>query len=194
MNFETLMQQVSGTATEKTANDTSVQTSTKTATEAAQEALKASLQRVITQEKTASADSDPVEALIKEAQRLADDAKTAELMHIRMMGTAFADAASETWNRNTTQKMASAQPVENTYEKTAAEEQAMLQQAANKGYTDTMTKVAMEAGYNATMEKVATEQYQAGQNEALEQVREAAAREFFKGAQEVDILLSQMNR
>lgn len=192
MNFEQLMSQVSGTSTEKTASDTTPQQNTKTATEAAQEALVASLKQVVSQEKTASANSDPVEALIKEAQRLAEDEKTAEIIHIRQMGAAFADAAAETWARQTS-KIASAQP-ENTQEKTAAEEQALLQQAAEKGYNDTMTKVAMEAGYMQAMEKVAAEQYQAGQNAALEDVRVKAAQEFFKGAQEVDVLLSQMKR
>jgi len=193
MNFEQLMSQVSGTSTEKTAGDTNAQQSTKTATEAAQEALVASLKQVVSQEKTASVNSsDPVEALIKEAQRLAEDEKTGEVMHMRQMGAAFADAAAETWARQTS-KIASVQP-ENTYEKTAAEEQAILHQAAEKGYNDTMTKVAMEAGYMQAMEKVAAEQYQAGQNAALEDVREKAAQEFYKGAQEVDVLLSQLKR
>jgi predicted ATP-dependent protease len=194
MNFEQLMSQVSGTSTEKTASDTNAQQNTKTATEAAQEALVASLKQVVSQEKTASANnSDPVEALIKEAQRLAEDEKTGEVMHMRQMGAAFADAAAETWARQTS-KIASARPVENMQEKTAAEEQALLQQAAEKGYNDTMTKVAMEAGYMQAMEKVAAEQYQAGQNAALEDVREKAAQEFYKGAQEVDVLLSQLKR
>jgi predicted DNA binding protein len=194
MNFETLMSQVSGTSTEKTASDTTKQQSTKTATEAAQEALITSLKQVVAQEKTASSNtSDPVEALIKEAQRLAEDEKTAEVIHMRQMGAAFADAAAETWARQTS-KIASAQPENYSQEKLAAEEQSLLQQAAEKGYNDTMTKVAMETGYSQAMEKIAAEQYNAGQNAALEDVREKAAQEFFKGAQEVDVLLSQLNR
>ena len=193
MNFAQLMDQVSGTSTEKTASDTNSRQTSKTATEAAQEALVSSLKQIVSQEKVASDNTtDPVDALIKEAQRLAEDEKTAEVIHMRQMGAAFADAAAETWARQTS-KIAQANP-NYSVEKTAAEDESMLREAATKGYNDTMMKVAMESGYAQTMEKIAAEQYNAGQNAALEDVREKAASEFYKGAHEVDILLSQMNR
>jgi hypothetical protein len=194
-----MLNKISNPDSEKTASDTT-QAPAKTASEIAKEALETSLRQAVGHEKQASANSsDPVDLLIKEAQKLAEDAQTLEVVHARNCGHAFADAAAETWASHQ-QKFASS----NT-EKFAAEEQMLVKQAeeqgymatmqkvaAEQGYIDTMTKVAAEQGYIDTMQKVAAE-YQSGQSSALEDVRNTAAQEFLKGAQEVDVLISQMN-
>jgi hypothetical protein len=198
MNFETLLQQISNSGSEKTASDTTSQPPVKTATVAAKEALAESIRNAVQQEKTAAANTDPIDSLIKEAQRLAEDAQTMEVIHARNCGHAFADAAAETWGTNAT-KFAAAQGNDQGYamQKQAAEEQGymdtMQKVAAEQGYIDVIQKVAAEQGYADTMEKVAAEQYNSGQQSCLEDVRTAAAQEFLKGAQEVEVLLAQTN-
>jgi hypothetical protein len=51
-----------------------------------------------------------------------------------------------------------------------------------------MEKMA-QVGYAQTQEKIAAEQYEQGYNSAMTEVRDRAAEEFIKGAQEVDALL-----
>jgi hypothetical protein len=202
MNYSQLLQGIVSSESEKTAGDTTTQPAVKSAADVAKESLEATLKQAVQNEKTASANpSDPVDALIKEAQRLAEDQKTAELIHVRNCGRAFADAAGEAW-ASQTQKIAQApaQPVTNEDDsmlKQAAEQQGyidtMTKVAAEQGYIDVMQKVAAEQGYADTMQKVAAEQYKEGQASALEDVRNAAAQEFLKGAQEVEVLISQNN-
>jgi hypothetical protein len=204
MNYSQLLQGIVSSESEKTASDNSNQASVKSAAETAKESLTATLKQAVQNEKTASAyPSDPVDALIKEAQRLAEDQKTADVIHARNCGRAFGDAAGESWaSQHAQQKVASFQPQAQTvnYEsqmQKQAEEQGYMDTvtkvAAEQGYIDVMQKVAAEQGYADTMQKVAAEQYDAGQSSALEDVRNAAAEEFMKGAQEVEVLISQNN-
>ena len=191
MNYSQLLQGIVSSESEKTASDNSNQASVKSAAETAKESLTATLKQAVQNEKTASAyPSDPVDALIKEAQRLAEDQKTADVIHARNCGRAFGDAAGESWaSQHAQQKVASFQPQAQTVDY----ESQMQKQAAEQGYIDVMQKVAAEQGYADTMQKVAAEQYDAGQSSALEDVRNAAAEEFMKGAQEVEVLISQNN-
>lgn len=202
MNYGTLLQGIISSESEKTAGDnTQQQPEVKSAADVAKESLEATLKQAVQNEKNASAKpSDPVEALIKEAQRLAEDEKTAELIHIRNCGRAFADAAGEAWASQTNKVAQVQQPVtpeDDTMLKQAAEQQGyidtMTKVAAEQGYIDVMQKVAAEQGYADTMQKVAAEQYKEGQASALEDMRNAAAQEFLKGAQEVEVLISQNN-
>lgn len=202
MNYGTLLQGIISSESEKTAGDNTPQAPVKSAAETAKESLEATLKQAVQNEKVASTNpSDPVNALIKEAQRLAEDEKTAEVIHARNCGRAFADAAGEAW-ASQTQKIGQVQQAQTT----VYEDQQMQKQAAEQGYIDTMTKVAAEQGYidvmqkvaaeqgyADTMQKVAAEQYKEGQASALEDVRNAAAQEFLKGAQEVEVLISQNN-
>jgi len=203
MNYGQLLQGIISSDSEKTAGDTTPQTAVKSAAEVAKESLEATLKQAVQNEKTASANpSDPVEALIKEAQRLAEDQKTADVIHARNCGRAFADAAGEAW-ASQNQKIAQVQQPQTVsnedqqMQKQAAAEQGyidtMTKVAAEQGYIDVMQKVAAEQGYADTMQKVAAEQYKEGQASALEDVRNAAAQEFLKGAQEVEVLISQNN-
>jgi hypothetical protein len=198
MNYSQLLQGIISSDSEKTASDNTNQAPVKSAAETAKESLEATLKQAVQNEKTASVHgADPVEALIKEAQRLAEDEKTAEVIHARNCGRAFADAAGEAW-ASQNQKVASQQNTSNEdlMQKQAAEQgyiDTMQKVAAEQGYVDVMQKVAAEQGYADTMQKVAAEQYNAGQASALEDVRNAAAQEFMKGAQEVEVLISQNN-
>jgi flagellar biosynthesis/type III secretory pathway protein FliH len=111
---------------------------------------------------------------MKTAAVLAENEKTAELVHASQCGRAFASAALEVFAQaDSASKMAMDQT-----EKLAAEEaqtDAMVKQAAQQGYDDTMQKVA--ADYN--------QGYDQGINDAIQ----AAANEFYKGAQEADIIV-----
>lgn len=201
MNYSQLLQGIISSDSEKTASDTTTQPAAKSAADVAKESLEATLKQAVQNEKTASSNpSDPVEALIKEAQRLAEDQKTAELIHVRNCGRAFADAAGEAWASQTNKVAQVQQPVipeDDSMLKQAAEQQGyidtMTKVAAEQGYVDVMQKAAAEQGYADTTQKVAAEQYKEGQASALEDVRNAAAQEFLKGAQEVEVLISQNN-
>jgi len=202
MNYSQLLQGIVSSESEKTASYNTNQAPVKSASETAKESLEATLKQAVANEKTASAyGSDPVDALIKEAQRLAEDEKTAEVIHARNCGRAFADAAGEAWASQNQKVAAYQQTQQNTanedlMQKQAAEQgyvDTMTKVAAEQGYIDVMQKVAAEQGYADTMQKVAAEQYDAGQASALEDVRNAAAQEFMKGAQEVEVLISQNN-
>lgn len=199
MNFSEMLNKISNPESEKIASD-ATQAPVKTAADIAKEALETSLKQAVGQEKQASVkEADPVDLLIKEAQKLAEDAQTLEIVHARNCGHAFADAAAETWAVHN-QKFASVNNTKRAEEELLlskqAEEQVQMHSlqktAADQGYIDTMTKIAAEQGYVDTMQKVAAE-YKAGQESALNDVRNAAAQEFLKGAQEVDVLISQMN-
>jgi hypothetical protein len=68
------------------------------------------------------------------------------------------------------------------------------QPAAGSTYNpalDAMIKAASEAGYNETLEKIAAEQFQEGQQAALDAVYKTAQEEFLKGDAEVETLARQ---
>lgn len=92
-------------------------------------------------------------------------------------------------------------------EKTASQTdvEGLVKQAAETGYAATQQKLAAaqnqdveglvkqaaEAGYAATQEKIAAVQYEAGQEQALQDIYANATNEFVKGAQEADLLVKQ---
>jgi hypothetical protein len=129
---------------------------------------------------SASTSSDAVEALMKTAASLAENEKTAELVHAHMSGRAFAQGAMEVFAAAdaAAQKVAAeTAPAPNSYyqSKMAADQDAMIKAAAEQGYRDTMTKAAAE--------------YNQGYEAAIQDAVTAAANEFYKGAQEAAILI-----
>ena len=127
--------------------------------------------------------TDAVEALMKTAASLAENEKTAELVHAHMSGRAFAQGAMEVFAvaDNAAQKVASENPAQTPSD-------AMLKEAAEYGYTEAMVKVAAEQGYRDTMTKAAAE-YNQGYETAVNDAVQGAAIEFYKGAQEAMILI-----
>jgi hypothetical protein len=124
--------------------------------------------------------TDAVEALMKTAATLAENEKTAELVHAHMSGRAFAQGAMEVFAAAdaAAQKVAAeTAPAPNAYyqSKMAADQDAMIKAAAEQGYRDTMTKAAAE--------------YNQGYEAAIQDAVTAAANEFYKGAQEAAILI-----
>jgi hypothetical protein len=133
-------------------------------------------------EKAASADAptqDPVDDLMKMAGQMAEDEKQAELIHAQACGRNFANAAIESWSAADA-KIAQANVGGATkvasMEKLSEADALVLGEVASRSYQETMTKVA-EAEYNQ------------GQNDALAEIQEATATEFYKGAKEVEVLI-----
>jgi hypothetical protein len=133
---------------------------------------------------SATQSTDAVEALMKTAATLAENEKTAELVHAHMSGRAFAQGALEVFAAadSAAQKVAAENPQPQfqraPMQKSAAEqrqEEAMIKAAAEQGYHDTMTKAAAE--------------YNQGYEAAVTDAVNAAANEFYKGAQEAMILI-----
>jgi hypothetical protein len=140
--------------------------------------MKQQLANAVEATKTASASStDAVETLMKTAASLAENEKTAELVHAHMSGRAFAQGAMEVFAAAdvAAQKVAAEMTPAGFQMKTAAEQEAMIKAAAEQGYNDTMVKAAAE--YN--------EGYEAALNDAVT----VLANEFYKGAQEAEILI-----
>jgi hypothetical protein len=134
--------------------------------------------------------TDAVEALMKTAATLAENEKTAELVHAHMSGRAFAQGAMEVFAvaDAAAQKVAS-ENMSNMYQpKTAADQEHLTKVAAEQGYQDTMVKAAAEQGYRDTMTKAAAE-YNQGYEAAIQDAVKVAANEFYKGAQEAAILI-----
>lgn len=122
---------------------------------------------------------------MKTAATLAENEKTAELVHAHMSGRAFAQGALEVFAAAD----AAAQKVAADYSQTNYAEQlqqnAMMKAAADQ---EAMVKMAVERGYQDTMEKAAAD-YNQGYEQAINDAIEKAAEEFYKGAQETMILI-----
>jgi hypothetical protein len=178
MDFSTMLQDMrNSTPQEKTAS-----ASQKTADQAAKTALDAALEK--TAAPVTSASPDAVDSLLKMASMLAEQEKQAELVHAAQCGRVMADAMLEAF--------ASADALA----KTAALQDAQSKYAAAPGVAydptlDAMVKAAAEAGYNETREKIAAEQFQEGQQAALDAVYKTAQEEFLKGDAEVETLARQ---
>lgn len=150
--------------------------------------------------------------LLKMANQLAGTEKDAELAHMALCGQAFADSAIT--------RFAEFDMLAQQHVKTAAtpvvsqpDEDALVKHAAELGYNETMrkaaltqqpqnpemeklseediVKIAAETGYQETLEKAAAD-YQAGQDQALQEVHDLAAQEFLKGAAETEIFLNKL--
>jgi primosomal protein N'' len=128
--------------------------------------------------------TDAVEALMKTAATLAENEKTAELVHAHMSGRAFAQGAMEVFAAAD----AAAQKVAAENPRPQPQAAPMQKSAAEQGYEDTMVKAAAEQGYHDTMTKAAAE-YNQGYETAVNDAVNAAATEFYKGAQEAMILI-----
>jgi len=65
------------------------------------------------------------------------------------------------------------------------------QKNMEKTSEDELVKIAAETGYQETLEKAAAD-YQAGQDQALQEVHDLASAEFLKGAAETEIFLNNL--
>jgi len=123
--------------------------------------------------KTAAAQTvlQPVVGYAEQAVKVA--ASDNELMKAAELG--YQDAARRV------QEEAQAQGV--------SKEAQMETKLASVNIDDGVLEKMAQVGYAQTQEKVAAEQYEQGYNSCMTEVRDRAAEEFIKGAQEVDALL-----
>jgi len=181
MDFSTMLQDMrNSTPQEKTAS-----ASQKTADQAARVALDTALEKTAAPVNPASPDA--VDSLLKMASMLAEQEKQAELVHAAQCGRVMADAMLEAFaSADALAKTAALQDEQAKY--------AAYAQPAGATYDptlDAMIKAASEAGYNETREKIAAEQFQEGQQAALDAVYKTAQEEFLKGDAEVETLARQ---
>lgn len=173
--------------------------------EALHVALSSVLEKVASTNESPAVAASPVDDLMKLAGQMAEAEKEAEVALAGSLGRAFADAAIQQWSSYDSQtKVAAAQ---------VTAQDGDLFKAAQEGYnlalqdvselekqaqTDpaALQQVAAQQGYQAAYtEKVAAEQeYARGQEDALDEIRFAAANEFYKGAQEVQAMIALANQ
>lgn len=134
---------------------------------AAKRELSASLEKVAGEPTT-----DAAEALMKTAATLAENEKTAEMVHAEMLGRAFAEGALNVFAA-----------VDAASQKVAAEQPRITEQQVQEIY-----KAAAEQGYRDVLEKVA--EYEKGYGSAVNDAVTLLSNEFIKGAQEVDALIN----
>lgn len=177
MDFSAILQDMRNSVPqEKTAS-----AATTTADQAAKAALESALEK--TAAPVTNASPDAVDSLLKVASMLAEQEKQAELVHAAQCGRVMADAMLEAF------ASADAQAKVAMLQDTQVKQAAYAQQApAYNPQLDMMVKAAAEAGYNETMEKISAEQFQAGQEAALDAVYKTAQEEFLKGDAEVETL------
>jgi len=145
-----------------------------------QSILNAALEKAAGAPPAPVAEVDAVQALLKTANELAGTEKEAEISHAAICGQAFADGAIAkfaSYDAQVQQAELSAPPV-------------MAKQAAD---SDEQLYAAAEYGYKLAHDKMA-EEYEAGHDDALQQVHNAAATEFIKGASEVQVMVELLNR
>lgn len=141
--------------------------------------------------------------LMKMAEQLAGSEKEAELSLAAMLGQAFADAAINkfaAYDAQTKIAMAQQAPPSVTPEEfkklaeqmgyTIADEpqNTEYQQKLAEAQEMELVKMAAQLGYAQTQEKIAAE-YKEGYDQAMLEVRNTAANEFIKGAQEAAIMI-----
>lgn len=216
MDLEQVLRDMEMQRSEKTAS------APETSDERLQGALAAAVEKTAAVAPAVSRSSaSPVNDLMKIANTIAGSEKEAELAHAAMLGTMFAESAVAKFASYDAQiKVAMAndtpsagalkEAAEYGYaialqevaaqlgeqEKVAGDvsDDELAKLAAEVGYSDTMQKIAAEVGYSDTLEKVAAEEYQAGHDQALQDVHTAAMTEFYKGAAEVEMLVNLHNQ
>jgi hypothetical protein len=169
--------------------------------EAEASALAGALEKAAGAPPKQSTGDNAVADLLKMAEKLAGTEQESELVHAAMLGQAFADAAINKFAAYDAQvKIAMAQDDRATdaeLQKTAAQEgynaaQNLIAQAGTQtklAEDDQLIKEAAELGYKYAQEKVA-EEYKLGYDNAMLDVRNTAANEFIKGAQETAIMIN----
>ena len=158
------------------------------------------------QKEAAAAEGNPVEGLMKLAEELTDLDKEAEESHVRNLAVAFADSAHRRWSElnekvgSVIQDDALADAVKLAALQGHADATAALEgqykEASEEEQFEQIVKLA-EAGDPEAQEflqKVAAEEYEAGQEAALEEVHKTASAEFLKGAGEVQVLIDLANQ
>ena len=138
-----------------------------------QQSLDAALEKAAGAPPVQAEPVDAVAALMKTANELAGTEKEAEISHAAICGQAFADGAIA--------KFAA-------YDAQVQQAGVSKEASAEPQVDDELIKAAAEQGYKEAQEKLAGE-YQAGHNEALQQVHDMAASEFIKGAAEVEVMV-----
>jgi len=154
------------------------------------------------QKEAAVAEGNPIDGLVKMAEELTELDKEAEESHVRNLAIAFADSAHRRWNE-LNEKVGSVidtSPLADAV-KLAAQQghadatealQGQQKEASQEEQFQQIVKLA-EAGDAEAQEflqKLAAEEYEAGQQAALEEVHKTASVEFLKGAGEVQALLT----
>lgn len=142
-----------------------------------QSILNAALEKAAGAPSAPVAETDAVQALLKTANELAGTEKEAEISHAAICGQAFADGAIA--------KFAS-------YDAQVAQA-GVAPMAKHAENHDAELQAAAEYGYKLAHDKMA-EDYNAGHNEALQQVHDVAANEFIKGASEVEVMVQLINQ
>ena len=165
----------------------------------------------------AAPQQDAVADLMKMAAEMAGTEKEAEVAHAAMLGQAFADAAITKFaayqaaaqqvdlekSAGAVQAASTGQYSEEDMQKaaqygytqaqedlaTVEEAQEKLAAAAEVLAPEELEKFAAENGYTELLEKMASD-YAEGYQEAMEEVKVAAATEFLKGAAEAEILIN----
>ncbi len=138
--------------------------------------LNAALEKAAGAPPVQAAPVDAVAALMKTANELAGTEKEAEVSHAAICGQAFADGAIAKFAAYDAQVQTA-----NLHKEAAVHPQ-------NNVDDDALIKAAAEQGYQDAQEKLAAD-YQAGHDEALQQVHDLAAGEFLKGAAEVEVMV-----
>ena len=170
-----------------------------------EKALEVALEKVAAAAPESTASGDPTDDLMKMASDLAGVEKEAEVQHAALLGQAFADAALGTWAAydadlrktasesaagvNEQVKSAALQGYRDTVaalnkggqdEKTASSEEIenLVKQAEAQGYS---REEALKAIQDLNT-KTAEEQFEVGQNAAMNEMYTTAYNEFMKGA------------
>lgn len=154
----------------------------------------------------AAAEGNPIDGLMKMAEELTDLDKEAEEAHVRNLGIAFADSAHRRWNELNEKignalddspladavKIAAAQGYNDA--NAALDEQQKF--ASDEEQFEQIIKLAEAGNPEAQqyLQKLAAEEYEAGQQAALEEVHKTASLEFLKGAGEVQVLVQLANQ
>lgn len=202
MELQQLIEQFGESGSEKTAGVVP-------AASANTEDLKRALGAVLEsgqQKEAAAAAGDPIDGLMKLAEELSGMDKEAEEAHVRNMAVAFADSAHRRWHE-LNEKVGSViedSPLADAVKLAALQghEDATLalqghhKQASDEDVFGEIVKLA-EMGDPEAQEylyKVAAEEYEAGQEAALNEVHKLASQEFLKGAAEVQVLVHASNQ
>jgi hypothetical protein len=151
---------------------------------------------------------NPVDALMNMAENLAGAEKEAEVAFAAVCGQAFADAAISKFAAYDAQAQIVRAQAPRQGKEAGMSNEELAKIAAEGGYNAAMrvatqgsqekmaaaeenelVKLAATKGYEDTMEKAAAD-YQAGQQEALNEVHAVAYGEFLKGAAEAEVTLN----
>jgi len=196
MKLSSVLANIKGTDTEKTASASTPADSNKTAAAPSTtgEKLKQALKEATaapTETKTAATANSPVNDLMKTASQIAGAEHEALIKEAHLYGGAVADGflARVAQHTDAVEKIASAQPAkvastDGSFEKFAAENPDLVKEAAELGYSSTMGQ----------MEKLAEAAYAKGYNGAVETIYKLANASFVQGFEDSGQLIAELCR